>query len=365
MRTPVLILLSAIILCSLHLFEPKQVQAQSRSFTEGVSWQKTLRVRGIMEEIDPFNETMLFDLTQRGTNDVEARPEYIQFQLIASNFWMVLRDSLEVAAQQGRVDLYTLRESRARGERGIFNRGTRVTYSDLLDTLSVNLARVFDPNDRFTQVHIGGPRGFSDLAGEIQFALRPNAPTINGIQRLIQDFSFFTMYELEIVLHVDETGFRIVPQALLFGNAFWDSEQVINPDNYLEGFYALFNQGLGFYIDLTDERTVRFLVESGVRISGESNMIPFFDLITLFHYRYKFYSESNNVIAENAADFGHDMNRLEETLLNRYNDLTFTFLYGQPPTWWEDSGRGHFINGLFEITDEMRVRMNVTPNGND
>ncbi len=356
-KYPLLITILSVFLI-LHIVPEKQeLKAQTPQFSQGVNWQKTIRVRGIMEDIDPFNETMLFDLTQRGTNEIEARPEFIQFQLVASNFWMVLRDSLQSAASSGRIDVHTVRESTQRGERGIFNAGTRVTYQDLLDTLSVALLDVFDPSDNFTQIHRGGPRVYDDLSGFVQFELRPNAQTVNGIERLVQDFSVFTMYELELVLHVDETGFVIIPRALLLGNAFWDSEQIINPDNLLDGFYARFDAGLGLFIDLTDSRTIQFLVDSGVQFSGENNMIPFFDLITLFQYSYKFYSESNNVIAENAADFGHDMEALEATLLNRYNDLTFTFLYGQPPSWWEDSGRGHFTNGLFEITEEMRRRM--------
>lgn len=331
---------------------------QTSTFSQGVNWQKTLRVRGLMQDIDPFNETLLYNLTQTPSDEVEARANYVQFELIASNFWIPLRDSIQDAAADGRINVHTVY---APGEgsrnRGLTRRGTQVTYNDLLDTLSVNLLEnVYRPNQDFRVIHVGGTR-IEDLPGYIDFTLnRRDAPVVNDITRIVQNLELFTMYELEFVLHIDETGFEIYPQSLLFGNAIWNNQNEFDEENPLADFQDLFEQGLGMYIDLTDEQTQAFLIESGVQFSGETNTIPFFDLITLFHYDYKFYSESDNVIQWAAVDFEHDTRNLETTLLNRYNDLTYTYLYGQPPSWWEDSGRGHFINGLFEISDDMRRR---------
>lgn len=352
------ILIILISLCMYEGYSVKKAEAQISQYAQGVNWQKTLRIRGLMEELDPFNETLLYNLTGKASHEIEARANYVQFELVASNFWVSLRDSIEDAARNGRIDIHTVyAPGMGHRNRGLTRKGTRVTYNDLLDTLSVNLMdNVYRADQDFRVIHIGGER-IEDLPGFIDFTLnRRDAPVIGGIQRVVQNLEIFTMFELEIVLHVDETGFEIYPQSLLFGNAIWNNQNEFDPENPLADFQDLFEQGMGMYIDLTDDRTQAFLVESGVQFSGENNTIPFFDLITLFHYDYKFYSESDNVIQWAAVDFDHDTRELETTLLNRYNDLTYTYLYGQPPSWWEDGGRGHFINGLFEISDDMRRR---------
>lgn len=326
--------------------------AQLSTEDEGVSWEKTLRIRGVMSRFDPFNESKLYKLSNQNAQRVPAREDFVQFGMVASNFWTILRDSLENAIRDNRVDVYTLRDLQPYApaeQTTIYGKGTKVTHNDLLDTLSTNLTGI-------------------DHEGKLLYNLQlqraiPEQSTIRRLSRsqgrLMNDFGLLTMYEVEIKINVDETGFNLQPMGIIFGTTHWPSRNEYEEDNLLNGFISGVELNrVGFYIDMTDEKTLSYLVENGLQVSGEHNVIPFYDLITMFHYEYKIFAESNNVVAQGALDFNYDLQELEQTLLNRYNELTFNNLYGQPPEWWDQGEKGHFTNGLYEAIEDMQQQNN-------
>ncbi|MCA1746983.1 MAG: hypothetical protein LC655_04750, partial [Bacteroidales bacterium] len=79
----------------------------------------------------------------------------------------------------------------------------------------------------------------------------------------------------------------------------------------------------------------------------EYNILPFYDLITMFHYDFKIYSESNNVLAD-AADIGYELVGLENALQIKYNDLLLTNIYGQLPPWWIEQQRSNITDGIYD-----------------
>lgn len=325
--------------------------AQLTDMADGVNWEKTLRIRGIMQPFDPFNESNLYKVTNdvEGSKSLTSNSENVQFEMVASNFWIGLRDSLQTAIQNDEVDVYTVRESTIEGQDDIFVKGTKVTYNDLLDSLSVNLVNDTDPNDRINQMY--------NITLERN---RPQSALVRRYQsqqnRVFEDLSLISLYEVELKVSVDETGFQIKPLTVLFGTTHWSSPATVNLENILETSFDKFGKGIGFAIDLTSEKTLSYLVENGVQFSGERNIFPFYDLITLFHYDYMVYAESNNVLAQGFQKFGYELDDLRQTILNRYNDLTYTYLYGQPPQWWEEGKKGGFTNGMYQIDSLNAIR---------
>lgn len=330
---------------------------------DGVNWKKTIRVRGMMSKFDPFNETNLFKLQSDG-GQISAKSDYVQFENIAQNFWVVLRDTLQNAIRDEKVNAYTL----GVGQSLLRTARVKVTYENLLDSLTLAFNEFAPANDR--QVAIFDP---TDNTVKPFFLLRRILETQSraGSRRLVNNFEYLSVYELELTLSVDETGFKIRPQSVIFGTAHWAQMGLYDPEKPLASFYTGYDindpnspKNIGFFVDLKEEKTIKFLIENGITYSGESSVIPFYDLITLFHYPYKIYSESNNVIAQAKlifADKYADVD-LEGILLNRYNDLTYSYLYGQAPQWWEQS-KGAFTNGMYEL-DPATLQQQQAPQGN-
>ena len=324
--------------------------AQSPDPAGGVNWQKTLRIRGVLDKFDPFNESNLYKLSEVDTDSISVRSNYVQFELIASDFWIILRDSLQSAIRNNLVDAYTVRPGISKGASAIFTKSTKVTYNDLIDSLYTNLVNATDARNRLRQIYV------------LDIGPFPQSRYIPGrLQTPEEVYQLLTLFELEVIISVDETGFKMQPQSILFGTSHWanppdlDAQSVIDTD-----FFDEFDEGVGFFLDLSDEKTFNYLVESGIQFSGEKNIIPFYDLITMFHYDYLVYSESNNVVAEGANSFNYDLGQLRRTLLNRYHEITYTYLYGQPPQWWEQGKKGKYTNGMYEIADTTAT----APGGN-
>ncbi|MGM0587951.1 MAG: hypothetical protein ACQETE_06035 [Bacteroidota bacterium] len=330
--------------------------AQLSGLEEGTNWQKTLRLRGIMNKYDPFNDSKLYQVTAENKGTLGAERQYVQFEMLASDFWVIMRDSLERAIQDDEVDAYTLSRIGGTNDAPIMGKGTKVTYSDLLDTLSTNLQEMeaqgrFMLNFQISQ----GKNGVAQPQDRVT-QLMLNNSTDN---RLVSDLSQISMYELEVIIRVDETGFSLKPKRIFFSTTHWGSANELDMDNLMSGFTSGMDyNSVGFMIDLTDEKTLSYLVENGLQFTGEENIVPYYDLIALFHYGYKVHAESNNVVALGANSFGYDLEELEQTLLNRYNDLTYTYLYGEPPRWWEEGAKGSFTNGMYEIPDTVDEQEN-------
>lgn len=335
------------------------VVAQS-SVSEGVNWKKTLRLRGLMGRFDPMNETNLYSLNDAEKQEnLGIQKDYVQMELVSSTFWMVLRDSLQQAIKAGMVDAYTLGRNPIISQYNIRTKGTKVIYQDLLDSLDLNYKKLMEQGVPPDIINPSGATADDRLLPlDDRFLIQPDA---NG--RIVKDFSLLGSYELEITIEVDETGFKITPTALIIGTAHMESGTPFPEDQWMDFYFSGYdNDGItaatppdawkstGFYLDLTEMKTIKFLVEHGVQYSGEMNIIPFYDLLTMFHYDYKIYSESNNVLAEVANQFNkYNLRELSSTVLNRYNDLKFTYLYGQAPEWWEQGKKGALTNGMYEV----------------
>jgi hypothetical protein len=80
-------------------------------------------------------------------------------------------------------------------------------------------------------------------------------------------------------------------------------------------------------------------------------------LVTQFHYPFTIYAESDNVIAENWALTDYGYAELRKLIKNRYNELTYNFLYGQTPEWWKEN-KGDFTNGMYDLPEDKTVNQN-------
>ena len=357
--------LLSIILTSMAFGLPSNLSAQQNEFSNasGVKWKKDIRIRGLMKKYDPFYESKIYEIktTIGDRKSIPSDSEFLRTEYIAENFWSILRDSLSIAIKNGELPIYSLRESQIPGQDGIYIKNQEITYDEISRTLSANL------NSKFSEFAGNQTRYIYDLntnSALLYDALQSNLQNIaaeNNNAYLVQDLNMITLYELKFDIIYNETGFRIKPRAIYFSTAHWDAANMNNsplfsagsanvPVNEIDGedftgFSGGFSRGIGgFMIDLTDDRTYDYLVQNGVEYSGSSNTIPFYDLISLFHYDYKIYAENNNVLAQSG-----DSNELEQQLLDRYNEIIYTYLYGQPPTWWKKGTRGHFTNGMFDF----------------
>lgn len=350
----------------------QSIESTLDSDLNGAKWKKTLRIRGIMKPFDYFSETNMYNIKNAINQDenIGSDKELIHFENVASNFWIGLRDSLQLAIQNNEVDVYIVEESDTPDEEGIFVKSVKVSYNDLLNDLSNNMAEIVNNYGESESRYV---YNLNTMSAMLYKALEPSLRNTESnnenipANQLVKDLGIISLYELELELIVSETGFRVKPKSILFSTAHWDAANMFNsplfarsparasvpidqidPDDF-SGFSGGFARGVGgFLIDLSEEKTLDYLVEHGIQISGENNIIPFYDLITLFHYDYKIYSESNKVLAQGASRLNYELQELEKTMLNRYNDMTYTYLYGQPPQWWENGKKGRFTNGLFE-----------------
>lgn len=316
--------------------------AQLSNEKEGANWQETIRIRGVMSSFDPFNESNNYRMMDQATETITAQRDNIQLAMVASDFWSVFRDSLENVIRRGEIDVYTLENLRPRApeeQTTVYGKGEQIEYNELLDILSQNLTNID---------HEGKLIYNLDMGQAVQ-----EEPTIQRLStaqgRLMDNFDLLTMYEVKLSINVNETGFNMQPLGIIFGTTHWASANDYNENDILSGFISgvELNQ-VGFYIDLTEENTLNYLMHNGLPVSGEQNIMPFYDLISMFHYDYKIFAESGNVLAQGALDFEYSLDELERRILNRYNDLTFRNIYGQPPQWWSRGEKGGFSNGMFE-----------------
>lgn len=306
---------------------------------DGVMWKKTLRIQGLITRMDPFNETSLYKLSETETDSIQVNKNAIQFEMVASRFWEALKDSIIAAVKRNALDVYLVKEDPQRPE--IFVRGTKITsYNVLVDELYLGYQKAIDATNQ------RNPRAVYILDRQ-----RPDIIQERNVVRLIKTkedvLQLLSLFQLEMILSVDETGFKIEPLSLLIGSAHFNNLPFLEPDQdfaSLDGYFNQFKAGFGIFVDLTAQNTYNFLVETGVQYSGEGNVIPFFDLITMFHYPYQFYSESDFVIAGR-----NDQDEIKRLMMNRYNETTFYYLYGQPPQWWESYNKGTLMNGIFSI----------------
>jgi hypothetical protein len=324
----------------LQLMVPADAAAQYPVVSDGINWQKTLRIRGVMKPFDPHRQSLNLSVAAGQTAGPATTADLTPYRHVTRNFWIALRDSMENAVRSGAVTAWTVERSTNARMENIFLKGEQLGYDDLLARMSRGMAAATRGDDRITQMYdltSGRLRAQSDLVREAESRGEP----------FFEDFRRLSMFELEMIMYIDERGFHMKPMNLLLGTAHWDNPGFFDENDLLAGFRDEFGNGVGFVIDLTDPNTVAYLSRSGIQVSGEYNILPFYDLITMFHYDFKIYSESNNVLAD-AADIGYELVGLENALQIKYNDLLLTNIYGQLPPWWIENQRSNITDGIYE-----------------
>jgi len=310
-------------------------QAQFTPVSDGVNWQRTVRVMNVIEPFDLFNEFMNTDA------DVETPSrENVHYSSITSNFWEVLRDSVNEAIKADDINIYSLRPSEIRGQENIYVKNERIEGATLSQYLSA----------RFDEV----------VASRFSGAAAQSAPFYfsnfqNGIARVSQrppnfdDLIDINMFQLELIFYHDETGFGIKPTKLIFVPALFNSAADFDENRPVE----IFPYQFAFMIDLTEEESVNILNEKGIQYSGEQNIMSFYDLISLFHFDYFYYSVSNQDLfsATQRFDGRYELDELRSSTMNYFNELIFNFTYGQVPSWWIDGGKGSLTSGIFETSE--------------
>lgn len=326
----------------LQLMAPTDAAAQYPVVSDGINWQKTLRIRGVMKPFDPHRQSLNLSVAagQTAGTGPATTADLTPYRHVTRNFWIALRDSMENAVRIGAVQAWTVERSTNARMENIFLKGTPLGYDELLDRMSRGMTAATRSDDRITQMYdltSGRLRVQSDLVREAGARGEP----------FFDDFRRLSMFELELIMYIDERGFHMKPMNLLLGTAHWDNPGFFDENDLLAGFRDEFGNGVGFAIDLSDPKTVAYLSRSGIQVSGEYNILPFYDLFTMFHYDFKIYSESNNVLAD-AADIGYELVALENALQIKYNDLLLTNIYGQLPPWWIENQRSNITDGIYE-----------------
>ncbi|MCH8567774.1 MAG: hypothetical protein LAT67_05905 [Balneolales bacterium] len=300
---------------------------------------------------DSFNEMALFDrLADNVSQELKVSREFVHYANITNNFWEVLRDSINEQIKDGNINVYSLRPSEIRGQEDIYIKDEQIPHEELTQFLTNNFQRYVQ--NTFTGVAAqNAPFFFSEA--------QANLARISQAQPNFENLIDIDLFQIELIIFNDETGFGIKPTKLIFSTALYNTQF----DYEINEFVEQFEPQLGFLIDLTEQQSVQMLSEMGIQFSGEYNMMSFYDLITLFHYDFRYFSVSNQGLRSNVTRFidRYEIESLRESTKNYFNDLIFTFIYGQVPNWWSDNGRGGITNGLFEISETYREAVENAP----
>jgi len=337
----------AILIASFIFLATAPLQAQFTPVSDGVNWQRTVRIMNVIEPFDLFNEIVNRDVINPSEIDGSVGRDNIHFSNVTTNFWEVLRDSINESIKANDINIYSLKPSEIRGQENIYVKDQQIDGS----TLDQHLSAQFD------QV----------VASRFSGAAAQSAPFYfsnfqNGISRVSQrppnfsDLIDVNMFQLELIFYHDETGFGIKPTKLIFVPAIFNTAADFEEDRPVE----IFPYQFAFMIDLTEEQSLNILHEKGIQYSGERNIMSFYDLISLFHFDYFYYSVSNQDLFSATQRFNdrYELDQLRESTMNYFNELIFNFTYGQIPSWWIENGKGPLTNGIFEMSEDYIERMN-------
>jgi hypothetical protein len=353
---------------------------------DGVNWRKTLRIQGVFQPIDPYRESSIYSLSDvKDLSNIEVSSEYILAEQVASKFWYVFRDSLLEGFRKNKLNVYLIEQNRVL-DAAIYEKGLKVgslpilrdsMYAQVTEKI-IDVRNIRNTRDRF--IYTLSKRQLSPSG--------TGAVPAPGVYNEIRNdpskvFNLFNLFELEMTISVDETGFKITPHQLIFSVMYWNNNPLIgyqgagaqrfnfaledelythfeegaSPQNPGATVSVGIQSGVGFLIDFKESLTQKFLVENGIKLSGETNVVPYYSLVTQFHYPFTIYAESDNVIAENWALTDYGYAELRKLIKNRYNELTYNFLYGQTPEWWKEN-KGDFTNGMYDLPEDKTVNQN-------
>lgn len=328
-------------------FWTSDLQAQFTPVSEGANWQRTVRVMNQIEPYDPYNQMSLFDRLSDEQEEMKVSRDYVHFANVTSTFWEVLRDSINEAVKDGELSVYRVTPSEQRNQEFIYIKGEQIPNEELVPFLEQSFNTYVNEEFGTAAAQQTAPFYFNSTDNNL-FRLPQRPPVYENLVDI-------DLFQIELIIYNDETGFGIKPTKLLFTTALYNSQVDYEQGNVVDRFPP----ELGFMIDLTEDEAVRMLTETGIQFSGEYNLMSFYDLITLFHYDYFYYSVSNQDLRTAELNFPdvYDLDELRQSTQNYFNDLIFSFTYGQPPNWWSENDRGGITNGLFEISDEYQQRM--------
>ena len=298
-------------------FSFNNVSAQTNEMAPGATWQQTVRITGLIEAYDYFGS--LFDFDEQTESE--------QLIAISKYFWQPLRDSLSVAIQENRVNAYTIQPIGRPGMDRIFVKNESISYSNLISELTSSLRTV--ANQRI---------------GDVIYLIDRNDVTdvrnyVTDFTNYFQNLNAINQFELEFIMRYDESGFYIKPTQIIFGVALYPSRFLFEDSKM--NFFSEYENGLGFLIDLTEQETIRFFTNSGVQISGDFNIYPFWDLLTRFNYDYVFYSVSGRELALSADEpFLYELQAIRAELMNTVHERLLEQTYGQIPPYWLEQGMG-------------------------
>ncbi len=301
----------------LLIFSTEKIHAQFNGEAPGATWQQTMRITGLIEPYDFFGS--LFDMDEQS--------EIEQQEAISKYFWHPLRDSLSVAIREGRVNAYTIQSSGRPGMDRIFVKDEKIEYNNLISELTASLRSV--ANQRI---------------GDVIFLVDRN--DVADVRNYVTDFTNYfenlnaiNQFELEFIMRYDESGFYVQPTQIIFGVALFPSRFLFEENKM--NFFNEYENGLGFLIDLTETESLHFFSNSGVQVSGDFNIYPFWDLITRMNYDYVFYSVSGRELALSADEpFLYELQEIRAELMNTVHERLLEQIYGQIPTYWLEQGMG-------------------------
>ncbi len=320
-------------------------QAQIDPISDGVNWQRTVRVMSVIEPFDSFNQMLQHDRIGARGDEILTR-ENIHFSNVAANFWEVLRDSISESIKNNEINVYSVRPAEVRGQQNIYVKNERIENGELANYLSENFDRVVASQFSGAAAQ-SAPFFFSNFQNRI-VRVSQAAPEFENLEDV-------NLFQLELIFYNDETGFGIKPTKLIFAPALFNSETDFNDDRPVE----IFPPEFAFMIDLREDSSIAMLNEKGIPFSGEKIVVPFHDLLSLLQFDYFYYSVSRQDLFTRSQRDDNDLSleELRASVKNYFNELIFEFTYGQVPGWWIDSGKGALTNGLFEISETYRDRM--------
>ena len=314
------------------------VKAQNLPYQDGSFWQQTIRITGLIEPYDYFEQFMepeyIFD--EDGdlvVTEDQASAMLNHYRSITGKFWHSLRDTVDVALRDGRLNAYSIMSSGRTGQERIFIKDEPIEYSTLIAGLNHSLERVA-----------------SLRQGDVLYLV--NRDDVFDVRNYVADFNNYfnrleaiNQFEIELILRYSESGFTIIPTQLIFGVAMYPSRFIFEENKM--SFFTEYENGLGFLIDLTEPDTIDFLTRTGMQVSGDHNVFPYFDLFMKLNYDYVFYSISGRELAISANEpFLHELERIRLGVMNNIHTILFEQVYGQVPDYWIRGGKGPIINGL-------------------
>jgi len=396
----VVVLCSFVIMPDLGLSQNLGTSSGNTQIDESLrlGWNKSIRVRGLMQQYDPFNDVKVNSINDSlekfrelsemiGSQDspdeqlVErarkltpylSEKKFIKTESVATTFWVKFRDKLEkrLKAENNTLKIYKVREADQDPARSstqpVYTGGEATTEYDIaLQWLNDGLDVV---KEQGVERIVGNNQGLGSAAQANDAVMIRNLESIVALTGnvfaqdsdiSVQNFSDLSMFEVKFDVNIDETGFSYQPKLIILGMTFYRTQQdvpnyssvMINEhyQEYTQSAIHALDKGVGLVLNLEDPETLEFLITEGIEIGGNKVNMSFYDLIRSLHYQYEIRSE-NEIVVQEATRFGYqDIEKFKNNMINNYTAIFLEQYYGKTPNWWADYDKGIVTKGLFSI----------------